>query len=80
VIVADMISQWATTPDDATAFWSLVFTESHPNPNHVTRLLAAWFREQLAASKQPRLDLESFRRKTRKLWRVYQSEKDRAAA
>jgi len=71
IIVADMLTHHAAEAAIADAFWQLVFSESHPDPYDETRMLAEWFREQLAVSAKPKLDMKAFRRKTAIAWKRF---------
>jgi hypothetical protein len=80
VIVGDMIGQWRTDQEDANAFWSLVFSEAHPDPDHSSRLLATWLLQQLASAKQPKLHMEAFRKKARQMWKAFHVQEKKVAA
>src|SRR5262245_43228430 len=73
VIIAEMLSHRAQNLEKAEAFWMAVFTETHPDPDHETRVLAEWFREQLAVAGKPKLDMGAFRRKTQRAWKLFQA-------
>jgi len=80
IIVADMLTHRAADAAIAEAFWGLVFSENHPDPDDETRMLAEWFREQLAVSAKPKLDMKAFRRKTAMAWKRFRISQSVAAA
>lgn len=79
VIVAEMIAHRVQAPQTADEFWRLVFAQSHPDPDHETKVLAEWFRETLAVAAKPRLDMSAFRRKMSRAWRSFKTAEQAAA-
>lgn len=67
-VVAEMISSRHLDQSDAEMFWQLVFTESHPDPDHETRELSRTLRDW--ASK-PRVKQDRFRKEAAKQWRRF---------
>ena len=53
VIAAEMLTHLATAPELAKEFWPLVFTETHPDAEHESRVLAKWYGQQLAVAAKP---------------------------
>jgi hypothetical protein len=80
VIVSDMIANRAMAPELAKEFWTLVFSENHPDPDHETRILAETFREMLAVAAKQKLDLNVFRRKSQRAWKQFKASSAQQAA
>jgi hypothetical protein len=73
VIVSEMLAHRMAAPTVADVFWPLVYTETHADPDHETRVLAEAFRELLAVASRPKLDQSVFRRKTQRAWRQFRA-------
>jgi hypothetical protein len=66
VIAAEMLRQWETDPALATVFWTYVFTESHPDPKHETRLLADIYHDYHQHGRKPQ-----YKAKALKAWKEF---------
>ena len=73
-IVAEMLSDYIASVEDATEFWGYVLTENHPDKNHVTRDLADDLKKWHI--KQERKSQEEYRAKAAKTWVRFRKEKE----
>jgi len=76
-IVAEMIKHWMTNASAANQFWSYVFSENHPEPDHHTRTLAQTYREW---GRQKKYKPFQYRSKAATAWKHYLREMKGATA
>ncbi len=67
-VVAEMVSNRLSDADEAGDFWTLVFTESHPDSDHETRELSRTLRGYVG---KPKLGQDRFRREAAKQWKRF---------
>jgi hypothetical protein len=80
VIVSEMIAQRMAMPEVAHDFWHLVFSESHADPEHETRVLAESIREMLAVAGKPKIDPQRVRKIAQRAWRTFKATAETVAA
>ena len=73
-LVAEMTRQWKDDPTGATAFWTHVFAQNHPEPTHVTRVLGDTYRVWNVRRRGAAWDAEPWRAKAAKAWQAFQQE------
>jgi hypothetical protein len=78
VIVREMLAHRRASPASAELadqFWTLVFTESHPEPDHPSRVLAEWYQKHPAWKTRLMRNpvAVAFHKQTLKQWRRFVS-------
>lgn len=77
-VVAEIYSDFQYNPTLAFEFWSYVFNESHPDPDHVTRDLSSTLKEWSRAAKKK--TAIQFHKLTKKTWDTYRKMAELQAA
>jgi hypothetical protein len=80
VIISEMLADYVMDAAQADEFWHLVFSESHPDPEHETRELASFLREELRHAKDPKIDMALLRKRSAKAWKVFTKTGEKKAA
>ncbi len=75
-IIAEMLADWKSNSELAMRFWQLVLTESHPDMNHLTRVLS---KEMASWNTTPRPKQEKYRIRAQKAWQRFRREEKKAA-
>jgi hypothetical protein len=80
-VMAEALADWKASPGLATEFWSYVFKENHPDPNHETRELVSTIKEMAG---KPKFKQSDYRSRSKKYWsrfrRLAEAEQRKAAS
>jgi hypothetical protein len=68
-VTSEILDDWREAQEFATEFWSYVFRENHPDPEHESRELVRELME--LGKKSKKVSADEWRRKTRKYWGRY---------